>query len=366
MKRFKVFNEKKVLLTGHSGFKGGWLASWLMSLGAKVYGISFEDPSSPCFNKVVNLNDRMETYQLDIRHANEFSKIFFDVKPDFVFHLAAQALVRESYANPIDTIATNLMGTVSVLDAIRSADWEMSCVFITSDKSYCNKEWYWGYREHDELGGSDPYSASKAMAELAIKSYFDSYISKMPNVFLGVARAGNVIGGGDWAHDRIVPDAVFSLEQRKLLEVRSPKATRPWQHVLEPISGYLNLASMLSSRADLNGEAFNFGPTSEQNRTVADLLNQMKVFWPQIDWIDISKDHTFDHEAGLLKLNCDKASHLLTWRPALSFEQTVKMTVDWYRLFYEGDKAELSKFVQIQIGEYIEVAKKQNIEWALG
>ena len=344
-----MFNEKKVLLTGHSGFKGGWLASWLITLGAKVYGVSFEDPSSPCFNRVVNLNNRMESYKLDIRDTASFAKIFSDVKPDFVFHLAAQALVRESYTNPTGTIATNLVGTVSVLDVIRSADWELTCVFITSDKVYRNKEWCWGYREHDELGGSDPYSGSKAMAELAIRSYFESYISKMSNVSIGVARAGNVIGGGDWAHDRIVPDAVLSIEHRKVLEVRSPRATRPWQHVLEPISGYLNLASTLRSGADLNGEAFNFGPASEQDRTVADLLNQMKVFWPEIDWVDVSEEQTFEHEAGLLKLNCDKAFHHLGWRSALSFEQTVKMTMDWYRLFYEGNRADLSNLSKYKL-----------------
>lgn len=260
-----VFANTKVLVTGHTGFKGSWLSLWLTQLGAQVSGISLGVPTEPSHFAAAGLVERIQDYRLDIRDGTALKSLVQDIQPDFVFHLAAQPLVRRSYADPVETWQTNAMGTINVLEALRGLKNPCVAVLITSDKCYDNVEWVWGYRETDALGGPDPYSASKGAAELAIRSYVRSYFPKDGPVRIGVGRAGNVIGGGDWADDRIVPDCVHAWSRGETVQLRNPLATRPWQHVLEPLSGYLNLAIALHLDAKWHGEPFNFGPPAQQN-----------------------------------------------------------------------------------------------------
>jgi CDP-glucose 4,6-dehydratase len=284
-------------------------------------------------------------------------------RPDFVFHLAAQPLVRRSYLEPHLTIETNVIGTLNILEALRLAQHPCNAVIVTSDKSYDNVEQVWGYRENDALGGKDPYSASKGAAELVVKTYAHSFFSaKDSPVKVAVGRAGNVIGGGDWAEDRIVPDCVRAWSSGKAVEIRYPRATRPWQHVLEPLSGYLVLAASLANDADLNGEPFNFGPPAQQNYTVAELLDEIKEHWPGAEWKDVSGSSPF-HEAGLLKLCCDKALHGIGWRPVMDFAETVRLTSSWYRSFYESSGNGVWDLTQHQIAEYEKLALERGAVW---
>jgi CDP-glucose 4,6-dehydratase len=361
----KCYSGKTVLITGHTGFKGSWLCSWLLSLGAKVVGLSDDVPTSPSNFLVSKIDTLVEDHRIDIRDSKLVKKLVKKVQPDFVFHLAAQALVRSSYKSPLETLSINSLGTANILDALRILNKKVSVVMITSDKAYDNKEWVWGYRETDLLGGRDPYSASKGMAELVIRSYIDSFFNLPENeIHIGIARAGNVIGGGDWAADRIVPDCVKATSKGKSLSIRNPAATRPWQHVLEPINGYLVLGNSLYLSNKFHGEAFNFGPSSDQNYPVSSLINEMTKFWNEVKWSDESTNYQ-EYEAGLLKLNCDKASIKLAWNSTLSFTETVKMTVDWYKNYYEGniDSMQDITFNQIQI--YSDLAKKRGLSWAL-
>ena len=361
----KNFSGKKILVTGHTGFKGTWLSIWLKQLGAIVHGVSFDIPSNPSHFNATNLSNQIEDHRLDIRDAKSIRKLVQKIQPDFVFHLAAQALVRPSYESPLDTITTNAIGTANVLDALRCVNKHVVAIMVTSDKAYDNKEWVWGYRETDRLGGKDPYSASKGMAELVIRSYVESFFnSKDSNVSVGIARAGNVIGGGDWATDRIVPDCMQAWALNKTVDIRSPQATRPWQHVLEPLSGYLGLATSLANNNKFHGEAYNFGPPANQNYPVSELINAMALYWDNVRWNDISasKDHV--HEAGLLKLNCDKALFDLQWRPTMQFSDTVKMTVEWYMNYYQNSNQLMHDFTLSQIDEYTKLAKTKNIDWS--
>ncbi len=361
----QTYENKTVLITGHTGFKGSWLSLWLSHLGANVIGVSFDIPSEPSHFNAAKLNNKVVDHRLDIRDRGALKKLSRDIQPDFVFHLAAQALVRLSYETPADTIATNAIGTSNVLDALRSLDKRVVAVMITSDKAYDNVEWVWGYRETDRLGGKDPYSASKGMAELAIRAYVESFFSKIDsNIRVGVARAGNVIGGGDWAKDRIVVDCIKSWSEGKVLDIRNPDATRPWQHVLEPLSGYLSLGADLALNSLNHGQAYNFGPPSNQNHSVKELINEMKKYWENVRWNDISKDEAHMHEAGLLKLNCDKALFDLKWLPTLRFEETVQMTVAWYKEFYESNEDVMYEKSLSQIVEYTKIAKERGIAWA--
>jgi CDP-glucose 4,6-dehydratase len=287
------------------------------------------------------------------------------LQPDFVFHLAAQPLVRPSYENPIDTISINTLGTANVLDALRALDKPTVAVMITSDKAYDNVEWVWGYRETDRLGGKDPYSASKGMAELVIRTYVESFFnSPDSNVRVGIVRAGNVIGGGDWAVDRVVPDCMTAWSRNEIVNIRSPGSTRPWQHVLEPLSGYLSLASALASDSNKHGQAYNFGPPANQNYSVRLLIDEMAKYWKNIRWNDTSQSEDHLHEAGLLKLNCDKALFDLNWTPSLQFEETVRMTAQWYKAFYENNTDSMYAFSLSQITEYTKLANERGIEWA--
>jgi CDP-glucose 4,6-dehydratase len=359
-----IYHNKKVLVTGNTGFKGSWLTAWLLELGAEVYGMSNGIPTNPAHFKVARLNEHIHHFDADIRNSELVNKIIHQVQPDFVFHLAAQALVRLSYREPLNTLNTNIMGTAHILEALRSMEHPCNAVIITSDKCYDNVEWTWGYRENDSLGGKDPYSASKGAAELVIRTYANSYFAdKNSPVKIVSARAGNVIGGGDWAEDRIVPDCMKAWSQKKVVEIRSPGATRPWQHVLEPLSGYLSLGERLAANSALNGESFNFGPSADQNHTVGELIEAMEQHWKNIQWKDVSGTEKQVYEAGLLKLCCDKALSLLNWKPALNFQETVRLTVNWYRNYYEQPEADIFMFTRKQIKEYVTAAQDREVAW---
>jgi CDP-glucose 4,6-dehydratase len=360
-----TYNNKTVLVTGHTGFKGSWLSLWLKRLGATVHGVSLDIPSNPSHFKATNLSSQIEDHRLDIRDATALKDLIKDVQPAFIFHLAAQALVRPSYENPLETLTTNAMGSANVLDSLRTIEKPVVAVMITSDKAYDNVEFVWGYRETDRLGGKDPYSASKGMAELAIRSFVDSYFSGYEsNVRVGITRAGNVIGGGDWAVDRIVPDCMQSWAKGETVDIRSPYATRPWQHVLEPLSGYLALGAALHENNAKHGEAYNFGPPAHQNHPVSELIEEMAKYWERARWNDISQSHDHINEAGLLKLNCDKALFDLQWIPTLQFKETVRMTAEWYKYYYQNSRESMHDYTLSQLEEYANLAKVRQLSWA--
>ena len=359
-----AYKGKIVLITGHTGFKGAWLTAWLKQLGAKVVGIALDPPTEPSHFAAAHLADDMVDLRIDIRNQLDLEEAIVSVRPDFVFHLAAQALVRRSYENPLETWQTNVLGTLHVLEALRKLDKSCAAVIITSDKCYDNVEWVWGYRETDAMGGPDPYSASKGAAELAIRSHIKSYFPKASSkVRIASARAGNVIGGGDWAADRIVPDCVKAWSTDNFVELRNPHSTRPWQHVLEPLSGYLSLAIALSQRPELHAEPFNFGPQAQQNHSVLELVQQMALHWEKVRWQDVSGSVAGPYESGLLKLNCDKSLHYLQWHAVMGFQDTVQMTAEWYRAYYQKP-AKIATTTNEQIAAYTAIAKKQGLAWA--
>jgi len=357
------------LVTGHTGFKGSWLCEWLLALGAEVTGYSLPPPTSPSLFVQLGLEGRIRHFEGDVRDLANLSQIIREVKPDFVFHLAAQAIVRTSYTLPVETYAINVMGTVNVLEAIRSVGSPCVVVAITTDKCYENREWVHSYREEDPLGGYDPYSSSKGAAELVISAYRRSFFSTpgFP-VRLASARAGNVIGGGDWASDRIVPDCIRSLQCNEAIPVRNRMATRPWQHVLEPLSGYLWLGACLfkaqssKSTAQLSS-AFNFGPPLASNRTVGELVQEILQHWPG-HWEDRSKPEAV-HEARLLNLATDKAHHLLKWQPTWDFAAAIAETTRWYRDIYLKT-ATAPEITRLQIEGYSKSGIAQGMQWAGG
>ena len=358
-----VFKNKRVLVTGHTGFKGSWLCIWLNYLGAKIFGLSDSEVSNPSNYLVSSVSDFIEDNRFDIRDSGKVKSLINEVQPDFIFHLAAKALVKPSYQNPIDTFSTNVIGTINILDSLRSINKKIIAVMITSDKVYENVEWPWGYRENDQLGGKDPYSSSKSMAELSISSYLNSFFRTQdinPNIKIGIARAGNVIGGGDWASDRIVPDCIRAWASKKEVHIRNPNSTRPWQHVLEPLSGYLTLAKSLDLKDKDHGEAYNFGPSADQNFSVNKLIAEMSKYWKEVKWKDVSKTNNHLHEAGLLKLNCDKALLNLGWQPTLQFHETVKMTIEWYKIYYQNTNKSMHNFTIDQINFFMNIARKKN------
>ena len=362
-----VFLNKVVLVTGHTGFKGSWMATWLSHLGAKVVGLSVDIPTEPSNFNVSNVSDCIIDRRMDIRDADAVKQLVLQFQPDFVFHMAAQSLVRPSYENPLDTLTINSIGSANILDALRYVEKQVIAIMITSDKAYDNVEWVWGYRETDRLGGKNPYSASKGMAEIAIRAYIESFFNKLDsNVRVGIARAGNVIGGGDWAKDRIVSDCMNAWSNGLVVDIRSPQATRPWQHVLEPVSGYLSLASELFNKPNKHGEAYNFGPPANQDYTVGELIDGMSFYWENVRWNDVSQDCEHLHEDGLLKLNCDKALFDLDWLPTLQFEETIRMTVEWYKTYYKNSDNSMQEFTCSQIDEYMLLAKNRGMVWAEG
>jgi CDP-glucose 4,6-dehydratase len=397
-----LFENKKVWLSGHTGFKGSWLATWLLELGARVHGFALEPSTKPSLFEQLGLSSQLHQHEIgDIRDLAAVEKSIRDAAPDFVFHLAAQPIVRFSYQEPVETYQTNVMGTVHVLEVLRSYQQPCAAVFVTTDKCYVNQERHYAYREEDPLGGHDPYSSSKAAAEIAIAAYRSSYFSSsntgilpvgrtgfqpvpqpalagetpaiptgkmpVPLVKIASARAGNVIGGGDWASDRIVPDAIRSLGRSEAVGVRNKKATRPWQHVLEPLSGYLWLAAVLAqpslrertSPAEFAG-AFNFGPEMESARTVEELMEQVLKHAPG-KWVDRPESGAV-HEAGLLNLAIDKAHHLLGWQPVWTFEENVAETVRWYNAVAKGGDA--PAFTRDQIQAYSTKARTLGMAWA--
>ena len=361
-----VYKDKKVLVTGHTGFKGSWLCTWLLRLGAEVVGYSDEIPTQPSLFEANGLQKRIRHVVGDIRDLEHVRAVIADELPDFVFHLAAQAIVSVSYQDPVRTMSTNIIGTMNVLEALRHHQDPCVAILITSDKCYDNVEWVWGYRETDMLGGKDIYSGSKGAAELVIKSYVNSFFNS-PDcpVSVGVGRAGNVIGGGDWARDRIVADCMRAWSEDKVVEIRSPSATRPWQHVLEPLSGYLTLGASLRHGESARGETYNFGPRAEQNHNVVELLEELAGIWgiTQMSQAYCITGSIPFHEASLLKLNCDKALMFLNWEATLQYKETIQLLGEWYKEFYAGT-ADMFAFTDGQIAQYEKIAREREVEWA--
>jgi CDP-glucose 4,6-dehydratase len=400
-----LYAGKTVFLTGHTGFKGAWLAHWLLKLGARVHGFALTPPTSPALFDLLGLAGRLEHQMADLRDAAAVKQAVAAAQPDFVFHLAAQAILRASYDDPVETYATNVMGTLHVLEALRELKKPCAAVVVTTDKCYENREWVYGYREEDPLGGYDPYSSSKAAVEIAVSAWRRSFFGGHP-VAIATARAGNVIGGGDWAKDRIVPDCVRTLQANRPVPVRNRTSRRPWQHVLEPLSGYLWLAARMldsvegrvssaeppfhkplgapasppasSQRTDLPGghsdapsghppldpqlaSAFNFGPTHESNRTVEELVLEVLKHWPG-RWEDKS-DPNAVHEARLLQLATDKAHALLGWSPVWDFPMAIEQTVGWYRRVAKDSRAAVA-VTSSQIEQYEADAAKAGLPWA--
>jgi len=332
------WNGKRVLLTGHTGFKGSWLGLWLTSKGARVTGIALAPDTDPALFLQLDLARDLDHRVCDIRNAEAINAIVRETRPDVILHLAAQALVLRSYRQPLETWATNVMGTANLLEAARALDHTCAIVAVTTDKVYRNNEWEFGYRESDHLGGHDPYSASKAATEIVIESWRKSYLSRPSPVRMASARAGNVIGGGDWSENRIVPDIVRALSAGREIYVRNPAAIRPWQHVLEPLGGYLTLAEKLYASSDEAYQAaFNFGPTADAERSVRELVGAVLETWPG-RWRDAS-DPGAPHEAGRLALNIDRARVRLGWTPRWTFKQSVHETIAWYRACLGADTA---------------------------
>jgi CDP-glucose 4,6-dehydratase len=363
-----AFAGRRVLLTGHTGFKGAWLSEWLLGLGADVTGFALAPPTDPALFDQLGLARRLRHIQSDVRDAAKVAHTVSESRPDFIFHLAAQSLVRESYAQPIETFATNVMGTINVLEAARTLDRPCVVIVVTTDKCYLNREWHYGYREDDPLGGRDPYSASKAAAEITTAAWRSSFFGKSP-VRIASGRAGNVIGGGDWARDRIVPDCIRSLSAGRPIPVRNRLATRPWQHVLEPLAGYLWLAASLASSPaqrhddDTSLESgFNFGPDSDSNRNVGELVGRILDHWPG-EWSDAS-DGSAPHEARFLHLSTDKAARLLRWRPVWAFDRTIAETVAWYRDTVNADVNAIAELTRSQIAHYSSDAAAAGLPWA--
>ena len=358
------FKNLRVLITGDTGFKGSWLCEWLIGMGAECFGLGLAPNTDPALFKQLGLEKRLHHKNLDIRDCSGLKKLVLDVQPDIVFHLAAQPLVRFSYDIPVETYETNVMGTVHLLDSLRFLNKKCAVVCITTDKCYENQEWLLSYRVNDPLGGYDPSSSSKGACEIAIKSYRRSYFSDPDQCGVAIAsvRAGNVIGGGDWAVDRIIPDCVSALKSAKPIPVRNLVATRPWQHDLEPLSGYIILANELwnglsnqdsvASKVHYSKlcDAFNFGPNIESNRTVYDLVKEVLKNW-EGSWEDQS-DPNAPHEASLLNLSRDKAFHLLNWSPRWDFSRTIKETISWYKAAQSND-VDARTFTQKQIQTYI-------------
>lgn len=325
------YKDRRVLITGHTGFKGAWLSLWLGHLGARVYGLSIDIPSQPSLYEQVKLNSETQSHFLDINDYGKLNSLVSDIQPEFIFHLAAQSLVRKSYDQPLNTFSTNVMGTAHVLESARQVKNLKAVVIVTSDKSYQNNEAGLPFVETDPMGGDDPYSASKGASELIFHSYFKSFFNQPDSASVCSVRAGNVIGGGDWALDRIVPDAIRSWGNQKNLEIRSPQSIRPWQHVLEPLYGYLLAAKVISENKKLTGESFNFGPGEQNEKSVLDLIKTLSQYCSFASGWDLSHPAKGGKkEAQVLRLKSDKAKSQLNWRNHLDFSETLKWTGQWY------------------------------------
>jgi len=342
------WRDRSVFVTGHSGFKGGWLSLWLTQAGARVHGYSLAAPTEPNLFTVARVRDGLASHSTgDVRDADALCRAVAAAKPDVVFHLAAQPLVRYSYREPVETYAVNVLGTVNLLEAVRASPDIRCVVNVTTDKCYENREWVWGYREGEPLGGHDPYSSSKACAEIVTAAYRRSFLAEA-GVAIATARAGNVIGGGDWAADRLLPDFFRAYDASRALEVRHPNATRPWQHVLEPVSAYLLLAESLVASGQAHAEAWNFGPSDDDARPVEWILDRLAAKVPGSRWSRAGGEHA--HEAGYLKLDSNKARALLGWQVSWDLATALDMTVDWHSAWRRGD--DMHEFSLGQIRAY--------------
>jgi CDP-glucose 4,6-dehydratase len=361
-----VYRGRSVLVTGHTGFKGSWLTTWLCQLGARVTGYALDPPTRPNLFTLLGRRPAVKDRRGDIRDGVRLRRVLKAVKPDFIFHLAAQPIVRRSYDVPLETISVNTLGTATLLDAVRQAERPCVVVVVTSDKCYENEERASGYREGDALGGHDPYSASKAAAELVVQSWRRSFFpaagDQNPGIRVASARAGNVIGGGDWSVDRLVPDCIRALTTRGVIRVRNPRSARPWQHVLEPLSGYLWLgARMVSERGEAFPDAWNFGPAEEDSHSVAEVVDGIITQWGTGRWEHV-EEGSAPHEARGLVLSCDKA-RAQGWRPAWTFDVALARTVAWYRAWADGEK-DIRGLCRQQISEYTTRASLLGISWA--
>lgn len=351
----KIYRGRTVLITGHTGFKGSWLAIWLNELGANVIGYALDPLNAKDNFNLANLKDKIVDIRGDIRDSDKLYKVFDEYQPEFVFHLAAQPLVRLSYQQPKYTYEVNVIGTLNVLEAMKATDKTKVGIIITSDKCYENKEWLWGYRENDDLGGFDPYSSSKGCVELLVASYRNSFFNV--NKFdehekvIATVRAGNVIGGGDWSKDRILPDCISALEINQNIIIRNPKAVRPWQHVLEPLSGYLLLGSNLLQHGSKYSGAWNFGPNPDSIITVEEVVNKIIMYWGKGNWIspDSNLDLDLPHEANLLILDINKVKYVLGWSPKWNIDKALEKTIQWYKNYSSEDVYNICKS---QINEY--------------
>ena len=362
MNILNTYKNKKVLIIGNTGFKGSWLTIVMLKLGAKVFGISNGIPTKPSFFKEAKLKNKINFYKIDIRKKKIISDKINIIKPDFIFHLAAQALVLESILNPDTTFETNIIGTVNILNSIRKFKHKCCVVIITSDKCYLNKEHKKPYRETDPMGGKDPYSASKAAAEIIFSCYVQTYFKEIKNIKISSARAGNVIGGGDWSTNRVIPDLVKSFSKNKKFIVRNPSSTRPWQHVLEPISGYIFLAHFLNTnKKGINHESFNFAPNKFKNVTVREIIQKIHRNWTIIKPV-FQKVKGKNIESKLLQLNPSKSKKFLNWQSVLTLDETISYTIDWYKYYYENKK--IYNFSKKQVESYFKLANKKN-KWKI-
>ena len=344
---------KRVFITGHTGFKGSWLSLWLQQMGAEVKGFSLEPPTTPSLFEVAKVADHMQSEIGDIRDLTKLSQSIVSFNPDILLHLAAQPLVRYSYREPVETYSTNVMGTVNVLEASRQANNLKTIVVITTDKCYENREWEWGYRENEPMGGYDPYSNSKGCAELVVSAYRRSFFNSNDTAAVASARAGNVVGGGDWAEDRLIPDILRAFEKQQPVIIRNPLSTRPWQHVLEPLSGYLVLAQHLWQEGQTFAEGWNFGPKDDDCRPVQWILDKMVHFWGKGAYYEIDKSQQ-PHEANFLKLDCSKAATRLKWHPQWRLEYTLEKITTWHRAWL--DRKNMKNHCLEEIKDYMQVA----------
>ena len=358
-----IFQGKRVLITGHTGFKGAWLTQWLLNLGARVTGLALSPATTPNLFTLLDLDKDIEHHLTDVRDQGALRRVIEGARPEIVFHLAAQALVRASYLDPKETWDINVGGTVNLLEALRQVGGVRVCLVVTSDKCYENKEQVWGYRESDPMGGHDPYSSSKGAVELAVASWRRSFFQNPDGLRLASARAGNVIGGGDWATDRLVVDFVKSIGAEDPLVLRNPGATRPWQHVIEPLSGYLDLGARLFQEDGWKlSQAWNLGPSDESVVDVDTLARALVSEWGMGE-VHINQNPNQPHEAGLLKLDCSRARALLGWHGVWGFEETIRQTVEWYRGHHRGD--DMKQLTQQQIETYATAAIRARLPWAL-
>ena len=351
---YNYFKNKKILVIGHTGFKGSWLSLILSSLNAKIYGISDTIPTKPSNFEILKIKKKLvQDIRCDIRDYKNLKKNIDKIKPEIIFHLAAQSLVNESYLDPSKTWTTNLIGTLNLLEYLKKLKNKCTCIIVTSDKCYLNNEWIWGYRENDILGGVDPYSASKASTEILFSSYYKSFLKNKKNIKIASARAGNVIGGGDWNKNRIIPDCAKAWLKNKTVIIRNKNSTRPWQHVLEPLNGYLHLAFYLNKKKNINGESFNFGPNiNEKPYSVIKIVNLLKYNFKNLKIKILNNNKFKNYESNLLVLNSDKSKSLISWSPKLNIKDTINYTSKWY-YNYKYSKKEIEKFTINQIKDFL-------------